>query len=126
MSSRNTAASRGTDRLAENTLAQSWLDSALQHEVDLAAKQLLKKLLQIHVAIERFLRKLHQKVDVTLRPGVSTCMRSEERELNDPERRQMRAVCVDRPKDLVACHTWFTASRNRYSALTAVAAAARD
>jgi hypothetical protein len=47
------------------------LDCALQNEINLAAEQFLEKIFQIHVAVERLLGKLDQKIDVTLRPGIS-------------------------------------------------------
>src|SRR3954452_15258609 len=104
MSSRNTAASRRTNRLAENALAQPGLDRALQDEIDLPSKQLLEKLFQVHVAVEGLLRKLDQEVDVALRPGLSTRMRSKKRELDDTERGETRAICINHIKDIVAGH----------------------
>src|ERR1700686_1220481 len=48
----NTKPSRGTDRLIEDAFAETGLDRAFQHEVDLSPEKILEQLLQVHVAVE--------------------------------------------------------------------------
>jgi hypothetical protein len=104
MSSRKTATSRGTDRLAQNALPQTRLESRFQYEIDPAPEQTLQAFLQAHVAIKGARRELDEKVEVAFIRGLVPRRGSEESQLAHLELLEVLAIRSQRRQDLLACH----------------------
>src|SRR6516165_10167648 len=64
--------------LIENGVPEAWLKGVSQHQIDPAAKQLLKKLLQVHIGIEGFVIEFHQEIQVAPLSALTARSRTEQ------------------------------------------------